>query len=952
MASNTQILIKRSSANTKPTDGSIKAGELAYSYASNTLFIGTNDGASTLEIGAWSDLTNLANGTYGSASAVPVITVDQHGKVTNVYTQSISTSFNVSDGTNSNTVAGGTTLTFSANNGFGIQTYVDPTTETVYIGLDNTKVILANTSAYQTIDGTLSIAGELNVTGNVNFTDVETIVAQNSLIHLANNNTLSDVLDIGFFGQSNDGTQIVYTGLFRHAGDAGKDYYLFDGYTTDPEATWTIDPADPSFKISTLHANLVSQNVQSSKFLADESLDTSGGYGFWQDGAQDTGMYSSGDGNLEFKSNGSNNFTINSSSFVHSTDVTLQNGATLGDNSNDAVYFGLGAGTSGNNTVSIGSSAGTTSQGSGSVAVGHGAGRDTQGWLSVAIGVHAAETTQGSGAVAVGHGAAQINQQSGATAVGNLAGKNTQGNHATAIGYRAGYGDNTSQGQYAVALGALAGYTSQHEYSIAINGSGVELNPSEEGFYVDPIRANNAVGGNVTTYNTATKELVSTDVTITNAGITLANGTIISDSESGFFVDSLAYDAAPLDSSNIVLYNASTGEITYGPIADLNPAQLSNGSHTWTVSADTGALYSDRGTYIGCSANSVVIGQNVDLTNVDYGRVAIGDSAGETGQEYQTVAIGNNAGNYNQHYFATAIGYNAGNSGQGTNSVAVGHAAGESDQLGSAVAVGFAAGTTSQGFQAVAVGRRAGRNYQGDYATAIGPLAGQEYQSNYAVAMGYAAGQTYQGNGAVAIGDNAGNNYQSTDSIAIGSAAGQNSANTNGWAPIAIGRYAGKENAGSQSISLGNNAGNTNVGYHAIAIGHYAGASGTGESAIVIGDSTGSFTGNNTVVIGNYAGFGSGDYSVVLGHQAANGDDTALGQYAIAIGYRAGFDHGSNNSIVLNASGSDLSADYAGFYVNPIRYTEAQDATYDGLMFYNADTSEVRYSYTLDGGSF
>jgi len=54
----------------------------------------------------------------------------------------------------------------------------------------------------------------------------------------------------------------------------------------------------------------------------------------------------------------------------------------------------------------------------------------------------------------------------------------------------------------------------------------------------------------------------------------------------------------------------------------------------------------------------------------------------------------------------------------------------------------------------------------------------------------------------------------------------------------------------------------------------------------------------------------------------------------------------------LNASGSQLNASQAGLYINPIRYTESQDATYDGLMFYNPDTKEVRYSYTLDGGSF
>ena len=106
------------------------------------------------------------------------------------------------------------------------------------------------------------------------------------------------------------------------------------------------------------------------------------------------------------------------------------------------------------------------------------------------------------------------------------------------------------------------------------------------------------------------------------------------------------------------------------------------------------------------------------------------------------------------------------------------------------------------------------------------------------------------------------------------------------------------------------------------------------------------------VGIGRNAGQGAHQYSVSLGYQAGYADDTALGDYAIAIGYRAGFTSGAINSIVLNASGSDLSAASSGLYINPVRYEEHQDEVNDGLMFYNQATKEVRYSYILDGGSF
>ena len=47
--SNTSILIKRSSINAKPA--SLQAGELAYSYTSNTLFFGTADSLDAINIG-------------------------------------------------------------------------------------------------------------------------------------------------------------------------------------------------------------------------------------------------------------------------------------------------------------------------------------------------------------------------------------------------------------------------------------------------------------------------------------------------------------------------------------------------------------------------------------------------------------------------------------------------------------------------------------------------------------------------------------------------------------------------------------------------------------------------------------------------------------------------------------------------------------------------------------
>ena len=838
MASNTQILIKRSGEANTPSY--LANGELGYSYSSNTLFIGTPDGLGSLEIGAWSDLGNLDAGTYGSTTEIPVITVDAHGAVTNVYTEVISTviSLDSNDGSNTMSLVDGTLKFFGAN---GITTHIAPNTSNVIFGVDDT-VFRSNTEMVGTVQNVqtdVQISGNLTVQGTTTYVNTAIYVTTDSLIELAANNTTGDVVDIGFYGLHGSEGGTVITGLARNAGTS--DYYLFDYVSVGDE---------PDIDANTLAQAFTAANgasLYAKQFLAAQGNNV-GGYSFSGDeGGLDTGMFSPSDGQLEFYSN---------------ADRAGQVGA-----SNQGTSFGILSGAS--------------NQGYKATAIGLEAGQTDQGDFAVAVGLHAGQTSQGSGTVAVGHSAGQNNQQQNATAIGNHAGQETQGYRATAVGYRAGYGDTTGQGEYSVALGAFAGYTSQSNNSIAINASGDNLNPTEAGLYIDPIRANNATGGNVTVYNTTTKEVVSTDVTINNSGLTLANGTVISDGESGFFIDALNYDGTP---GNIAFYNTTTNEITYGSLGDLNPDSLANGSHTWTVSADTGALYSDQGTSLGCSANSVILGQNVDLTNPNIGRVAIGEYAGQVDQSDHAIALGSYAGNNNQDISA----------------IAIGSGAGETDQQFSAVAVGRWAGQTNQGWDSVAVGRRAGRNNQGDYS----------------VAMGWAAANNAQGYYAVAIGSEAGNESQRAYTVAIGSSAGSNNQS---WGATAIGTNAGYDTQGLVATAIGSNAGRYNQSQNAVAIGRRAGETTQGQ------------------------------YAVALGNRAGQ---TTQGEYSIAIGSLAGETSQGNNSIVLNASGSALNGTTSGFFVNPIAYTATQDATYDGIMFYNSNTKEVRYSYTLDGGSF
>jgi hypothetical protein len=260
-------------------------------------------------------------------------------------------------------------------------------------------------------------------------------------------------------------------------------------------------------------------------------------------------------------------------------------------------------------------------------------------------------------------------------------------------------------------------------------------------------------------------------------------------------------------------------------------------TNSGTLVLPHGAILSDG------SSNSILLGNGVDPSGYSQ-RISIGYQPDtQDGQSWDTIAIGARAGTTNQGNNAIAMGNRAGNSGQGSDAIAIGSSpnssvggAGYLNQGSYAVAIGAQAGETSQSSSAIAVGYLAGQTSQGYNAVAIGVNAGQVNQQQNAVAIGNNAGHTGQSLTSIAIGEDAADTDQGFSAIALGRWAGSQ---YQGQKAIAIGRLAGRYNQGGWAVAIGHHAGmgvfdTSSQGTNAIAIGAHAGEYSQHANSIVI----------------------------------------------------------------------------------------------------------------------
>ena len=311
MAGNTNILIKRSAVTATP--GSLLEGELAYSYSSNSLFIGAADGT-PLNIGGGSVLIKLqsaydaantalnggssddvarahANASYLQANTARTIAESAYNEANNAYgyagtvdtyaqsgfahanssydaanvafaeaqaafdaANNVVSSFTINGDSGTDTFSTGEILTFSGSQGI-VTTVTD---NQVDISVNDT-ILRSNTPiTLQTVDGSLQVSGNLIVNGTTTTVDAVTLTVDDPLIYLAANNYSSDVVDIGFAANYYDGSTQRHTGVFRNAGT--QEFYVFDGYDKEPDNN-TIDVGDASFHLATLNANITAPYI-------------------------------------------------------------------------------------------------------------------------------------------------------------------------------------------------------------------------------------------------------------------------------------------------------------------------------------------------------------------------------------------------------------------------------------------------------------------------------------------------------------------------------------------------------------------------------------------------------------------------------------------------------------------------------------------------------------------
>ena len=300
---NTVIQLKYSTVTATPT--ALNVAEPAYSYTSNTLFIGSPAGTGAIAIGgkfyldqqqiiydfanaAFNTANNAGSGSFNQASFAHANASFHQANAayaqanTNASNITVIQGVNLTQNTNTTNAQNKADSALHQANAAYAQANTNTTDITVIQGVNltqNTNITTAQNTATAafirannslnantggvitgpvTVAANLTITGNLTVIGNTVTTNIETLNISDPLIYLAANNYSGDAVEIGFAANYFDGSTNRHTGVFREA--SNKEFYVFDNYTPEPTGN-LIDINDVSFRVATLNANLKSQLI-------------------------------------------------------------------------------------------------------------------------------------------------------------------------------------------------------------------------------------------------------------------------------------------------------------------------------------------------------------------------------------------------------------------------------------------------------------------------------------------------------------------------------------------------------------------------------------------------------------------------------------------------------------------------------------------------------------------
>jgi hypothetical protein len=230
----------------------------------------TNDGGESANVTVALSTSGVTANTYGGTTNIPILNIDQFGRVTSASNAAISTSFSLAANSGTtDTFNSGDTLRITGST--GINTVVSDNTISVFntgvtslSGTANQIAVSASNASVTLslpddviVNNNLTVQGNLFIRGTATTLQTTTVSINDPLVKFGNANP-SDSLDIGFFGEYVKSGNVNYAGIYRDHID-GK-FRIFNDSSINPTGN-IINTSDTGYSIASLVANLTGGTI-------------------------------------------------------------------------------------------------------------------------------------------------------------------------------------------------------------------------------------------------------------------------------------------------------------------------------------------------------------------------------------------------------------------------------------------------------------------------------------------------------------------------------------------------------------------------------------------------------------------------------------------------------------------------------------------------------------------